>query len=158
MLLGPPAVAFAANGLTFVAGGLLVASIPAGAAFRPGPRTSDAGLAGVVADLRAGASALRRSAGASRLVAADLVCSAVYGAQTVLLLLIGQRLGLGADGYGYLLAAFGAGGVAGAAFASRDAVGARPRLVLGVALLAVGITTALLGVVGALVPALALAL
>jgi predicted MFS family arabinose efflux permease len=157
MLVGPPSLAFAANGLTFLAAGLLVASVPAGPAFRPLPGAGGASVSGVVADLRAGAEALARSAGAARLLAADVVCSAVYGAQTVLLLLLGQRLGLGADGYGYLLAAFGVGGVLGAGVAARGAGSGYPRAVLAMALLAVALSTALLGVVSALAPAVALA-
>jgi hypothetical protein len=35
----------------------------------------------------------------------------VYGALTVLFVILGHRLGLGAAGYGYLLAGMGAGGV-----------------------------------------------
>ena len=49
-----------------------------------------------------------------RLVGADIVCSAIYGAETVLLLLLSRDLGLGDHGYGYLLASFGLGGVLGA--------------------------------------------
>ena len=42
------------------------------------------------------------------------MCSAIYGAETVLLLLLSRELGLGDHGYGYLLASFGLGGVLGA--------------------------------------------
>jgi hypothetical protein len=48
-------------------------------------------------------------------VAPNLIASAVYGALTVLLVLVSERLGLGAAGYSYLLAAAGAGDVLGAA-------------------------------------------
>ena len=60
-----------------------------------------------------------------RLVGADIVCSAIYGAETVLLLLLSRELGLGDHGYGYLLASFGLGGVLGAGVAGR--VAARER-------------------------------
>src|SRR3954454_20925125 len=56
LLVGPPSVAFALNGLTFAASAVLALSIPAAPAFRP------TGAAGerprVLADLRAGAQAL----------------------------------------------------------------------------------------------------
>ncbi|MCW2995519.1 MAG: transporter, partial [Conexibacter sp.] len=118
LLLGPPSLAFALNGLTFLVSASLVVSIPAGPAFRPAPRTGAAtARPTVLADLRAGAQALLARAGTLRLVGADMACSLVYGALSVLLLLVAGRLGLGADGYGYLLGAMGLGGVAGAAVA-----------------------------------------
>ena len=48
-----------------------------------------------------GAAALRAHPAALRLVGADTMCSVLYGAQTVLLLLVSRRVGLGAQGYGY---------------------------------------------------------
>ena len=62
---------------------------------------------------RLGAAGALDHPAALRLVGADVACSAVYGAHTVLLLLLASRLGLGASGYGYLLAACGLGGVVG---------------------------------------------
>jgi hypothetical protein len=50
------------------------------------------------------------------------VASAAYGALTVLLVLVSDRLGLGrAAGFGYLLAAMGAGGVLATGVADRAA-------------------------------------
>jgi predicted MFS family arabinose efflux permease len=153
LLIGPPSVAFAANGLTFLASAVLTLSIPAGPAFRP------TGAAGerprVLADLRAGAQALLSApVSLRRLVGADIGSSVVYGAQTVLLLVVAHRLGLGAGGYGVLLAGFGAGGVIGAALAGR--VGGAPRIV-GPALAVVGLTATLIVLAPGIVPALALA-
>src|ERR1700761_5867326 len=124
LLIGPPAVAFAINAATFVVSGLLIASIPAGPAFAraPLPDGDDSAVNGIRAlldELRHGAQALRAAPEAGWMVSADTAASLVYGAQTVLLLLVAGRLGLGADGYGYLLAAQGAGGIAGAALAGR---------------------------------------
>jgi MFS family permease len=157
LLVGPPSLAFALNGLTFLASAALVLSIPSGPAFRPaagadGPRPS------VLSDVRTGAAALAGQAAACRLVAADIVCSIAYGAETVLLVLVAGRLGLGADGYGYLLAAFGAGGLLGAALGGRLADARRPRLVLGLALTAVALPMPLMAAGGGLAWALGLAL
>ena len=89
-----------------------------------------------------------------RLVGADIVCSAIYGAETVLLLLLSRDLGLGDHGYGYLLASFGLGGVLGAGVAGRVAANERTRVVLVGAMAVLAACTALLadpfGVGGAL--------
>jgi hypothetical protein len=158
LLLGPPSLAFAVNGLTFAASALLVASIPAGAAFRPAPRDDHDASArlDLLADLRAGARALLARSAACRLVGADIACSVAYGAQTVLLLLVARRLGLGADGYGYLLGAMGLGGVVGAAIAGRLSSEDPQPAALVAALLCVAVPLPLLGVAHTLVPALGL--
>jgi MFS family permease len=162
LLLGPPSLAFALNGLTFAGSALLVASIPAGAAFRPAPRTDSsassvaAGRPTVLADLRAGAHALLTRPDACRLVGADVACSVVYGAQTVLLLLVAGRLGLGADGYGYLLGAMGLGGVIGATVAGRLNREGRQSAALVGGLVCVAVPLPLLGVANGLGLALAL--
>jgi MFS family permease len=158
LLLGPPSLAFALNGLTFVVSALMIASIPAGPAFRPPRAGHDAAPPSVLADLRAGAAALLGQRTACRLVGADIACSVVYGAQTVLLLLVAQRLGLGADGYGYLLGVTGVGGVLGAWLAGRLGDGAQRPSVLAIALLCVAVPLPLLSVCGSIAPALALAL
>jgi predicted MFS family arabinose efflux permease len=161
LLLGPPSLAFALNGVTFVLSALLIATIPAGPAFRPaaGAGSADATpRAGVLHDLRVGARALLAQPAACRLVGADIACSLVYGAQTVLLLLVAQRLGLGADGYGYLLGAMGLGGVLGAAAAGRVAGGAAGPGALVAALLCVAIPLPLMAATGGLLPALVLSL
>jgi MFS family permease len=150
LLVGPPSLAFALNGLTFVASAALVASIPAGPAFRPVAAEPDAPRPSLRADVRTGAAALAGQAAACRLVAADVACSIAYGAQTVLLVLVAGRLGLGADGYGYLLAGFGAGGVLGAALGGRLADARRPRLVLGLALATVALPLPLMAAGGGL--------
>ena len=72
------------------------------------------------------------------MVSADVAGSLVYGSQTVLLLLVASRLRLGAGGYGYLLAAQGVGGIAGATLAGRLGPAAGRRSTLAVALVMVG--------------------
>jgi MFS family permease len=152
LLLGPPSLAFALNAVTFALSALAVASIPAGPVFAPGSEPGEA--PNVLGDLRTGARALLDQPVALRLVGADLVCSAVYGAETVLLLLLSRDLGLGDHGYGWLLAACGLGGVLGAGVAARAAEGRRMRLTLVGALAAVAASTVLLadpfGIGGAL--------
>ena len=66
-----------------------------------------------------GAAALRAHPAAMRLVGADIMCSLVYGTQTVLLLLVARHAGLGLQGYGYLFAGIGVGGAGRHALASR---------------------------------------
>ncbi len=140
LLLGPPAVAFAINAATFMVSGLLIASIPEGAAFA---RSSEAGesrlgdFAAIAHELREGARALRGVPEAGWIVSADVAGSFVYGAQTVLLLLVAERLGLGTGGYGYLLAGLGLGGIAGATLAGRLGTVAGRRSTLSAALVLV---------------------
>ena len=105
-------------------------------------------------ELRDGARALLDQPVALRLIGADVVCSAIYGAETVLLLLLSRELGLGDHGYGYLLASFGLGGVLGAAVAGRVAASERTGVVVVAAMAVLAAATALLadplGVGGAL--------
>jgi len=118
LLLGSPAVAFVANAATFGASAACVLAIRANGVFHAAQATARraAGLLGQLAD---GAAALRAHPEAMRLAGADIICSLVYGMQTVLLILVARRTGLGLHGYGYLFAAIGIGGVAGTALASK---------------------------------------
>lgn len=139
LLLGSPTLAFAINGGTFVLGGLAVAALPRHALRVPADADAQP-YHGFWSEFRTGWVALRGYPDAVPVVAANMIASAVYGALTVLLVLIGQQLGLGATGYGYLLAGAGAGagGVLATGLAHRAAVSPRARLMLGSALLAVG--------------------
>src|SRR5205085_8301557 len=93
-----------------------------------------------------GAAALRAHRTALRLIGADTLCSMLYGAQTVLLLMVSRQVGLGAQGYGYMFAAIGAGGLLGTALAGRvSRLNSRP--VLAAALAVAGLPTLLLAVV-----------
>src|SRR3954454_7897152 len=58
--------------------------------------------ASIGSDLAIGWRALREHPDALPLVGAQIISSSVYGALTVLFVLIGERLGLCAAGYGYL--------------------------------------------------------
>ena len=103
-------------------------AIPAGAAFRPGsPEGRPAGLLREVAD---GAAALRAHPQAVRLVGADIMCSLVYGMQTVLLILVARQAGPRPARLRLPVRRVGAGGLAGTALASRVLRVRRPHAVL----------------------------
>jgi MFS family permease len=120
LLFGSAASAFALNALTFGLSALAVLAIPGDG--DPSPfrvrRAADR-PDGLLREVAQGAAALRAHRAALRLVGADAMCSVLYGAQTVLLLLVSRQVGLGAQGYGYMFAAIGAGGLLGAALAGR---------------------------------------
>jgi MFS family permease len=153
LAVSSPAVAILANAATFLGSAVLVATIPAGPAFRPG---RSAAAPSMLAELRDGAAALRGAPAAVRVIAADVICSGVYGILTVTLVLVAGRLGAGSGGYGLLLGAFGVGGLAGAAVAGR-LDGEHWRRTLAIALTLVALPVAALGVADSLWVALALA-
>jgi MFS family permease len=137
LLFGSPALAFVVNAVTFGVAAVAVLAIPAGRAFQSGaPAERPSGLLHDVTD---GAAALRAHPEALRLVGADIMCSLIYGMQTVLLLLAARHAGLGLHGYGYLFAGIGAGALAGTALAGRVARLPHPRTALLTALTAVGL-------------------
>jgi MFS family permease len=134
---------FAVNALTFLVSAAVVASIPAGDAFRPAARTASAD---VWRELSEGAAALLSHRRALRLVGADVLASFVYGVLTVALLLVSGRAGLGASGYGLLLGAIGVGGIVGAMLAPRLPADRRPASVLAVALMGIALPLPLLAI------------
>jgi MFS family permease len=144
LLLGPPSTAFLLNAGTFALSALAVASIPGGAVFAPARTAGE--RPSIVADVVEGARALRSNPVAVRLVGADVVCSVVYGMQTVLLLLLSRSLGLGDAGYGFVLAGLGIGGIVGTTIAGPAARSRRPRAVLAGALLLLAVPSALMAV------------
>ena len=144
LLLGSPVLAFLLNGLTFGFSALAVLAIRDRAAFRS--VRSPGRPAGLLSEMASGAAALRLHPEALRLVGADTMCSMMYGAQTVLLLVVARRIGLGAGGYGYLFAGIGAGGLLGTALAGRAARFRNPRYVLAAALASAGLPMPLLAV------------
>lgn len=143
LLIGSPAVAFAVNALTFGLSAVALLSIRAGL-FRSARSTGRP--AGLLRGMAQGAAALRAHPEAMRLVGADIICSVLYGTQTVLLLVVSRRIGLGAEGYGYLFASIGAGGLAGTALAGRASSSQRPRWILAAALACAGLPMLLLAV------------
>jgi predicted MFS family arabinose efflux permease len=155
LLLGSAATTFAVNGASFLVGAMVVAALPREATHRPASAEPEAHS--LRADLAAGWRALREHPDTLPLVGADFVSSTIYGALTVLFVLLGQKLGLGAAGYGYLLSALGVGGVLAANLANRAAAADRPRRALIAAVAAVGVPVVLLALTGSTAVALVLA-
>jgi MFS family permease len=118
LLVAAPSTAFLVNAATFVLSAVLVAGIRRRSVFTP-PAVPPEGRPRLLSDLSTGWQALRASSSALHLVGADLTCSLVYGAQTVLLVLLAQSLGAGGGGYGWLVATTGAGGLAGTVIGAR---------------------------------------
>lgn len=100
-------VAFAVNALTFVVSALLVSRL------RRRPAAKAAGeIERAASQLKQGFSMLWRTAYVAPIFLIVAMVELTYGAQTVQLVLYAQqKLGLGAEGYGYLLAAAGLGGL-----------------------------------------------
>ena len=142
LFLGSPGSAFLVNAGTFALSALAVLSIPAGPEFRPGRRSGE--RQSVLADIVLGARALKAHPAAVRVLGADVVCSVIYGMQTVLLMLLSRAFGFGAAGYGYVLAGLGAGGILGTLVAGRAAASGRPRAVLAGTLVLVAGPSALM--------------
>lgn len=157
LLASTPAIAILLNALTFLGSAVAVGSIAPAPEFRPAAPEPGAANPSVLAEIRAGAEALKGAPAAITLVAADLLCSAVYGLLTVTLVLVGRKVGAGAGGYGLILAAFGVGGVIGAILTARIEAGERWRRTLAFALALVGLPLAGLGIVPTLPLALGLA-
>jgi MFS family permease len=157
LLASTPAIAILLNALTFLGSAVAVGSIAPGPEFRPAGSEPGTANPSVLAEIRAGAEALKGAPAAITLVAADLLCSAVYGLLTVTLVLVGRKVGAGAGGYGLILAAFGVGGVIGAILTARIDAGERWRRTLAFALALVGLPLAGLGIVPTLPLALGLA-
>jgi len=155
MLIGSPAVAFTLNGATFLAGAAAVAALPRS------PLRATAALAdehpSLRQELKTGWEALRGCDDAIAVVGADIIASAVYGVLTVVFVILGHRLGLRAAGYGYMLAAMGAGGVLAAGVSNKAASSKNPRRALIVSMLAVGAPLPLLALTGWVPVALLLA-
>jgi MFS family permease len=157
MVVAGPSVSILLNALTFIGSALAVGAIRAGDKFAPPERASELEMPSVLADIKTGARALRGAPAAIRLIAADVLASAVYGMLTVTLVLVSRKVGAGSGGYGLLLGGFGVGGLIGASVTARLDAPSRWRHTLAIAMLLVGIPVAALGVVPTLAGAVALA-
>jgi predicted MFS family arabinose efflux permease len=152
--LGSPALAFAVNAATFAVSALLVASMRT----RSQPvDVTDAGRAGPLAQMTAGARAIVSNPTVRLLVGFSVLASFVYGTDTALLVKVAdERLGMGADGFGLLLAGQGIGGVLMALAVNRLAAAPRLGVIILAGIAVYCLPTALLTVVD--VPAVAVAL
>ena len=133
LLIGSPAAAFAANAASFVLSAALVSRIRARS--RPVDVTQ-AGTAGPLAQMAVGARTIIALPAARTLVAFCALVSFVYGTDTVLFVGVSEhRLATGSEGFGYLLAGLGVGGVLMAAAVHRLAASRRlaPIILAGVA-------------------------
>jgi MFS family permease len=158
LMASAPATAILLNAITFLGSAAAIFSVAPGEAFRPPVRDADAPVPSMLAEISDGARALRGAPAALTMIAADVLCSAVYGLLTVTLVLVSRKIGAGNSGYGLLLGAFGAGGVIGAIVTARISASAQWRRTLALALCLVGGPIAALGVAPTLPLALALAL
>src|SRR5215213_1735621 len=103
---------------------------------------------GALHELREGLSAFLGNRTVAVLVGAMLAGSLVYGVELVVLVLVSSDLlGTGTEGFGWLLAASGAGGVLGSLFAPRLAASSRPRATITVLVLCTGLPLAALSVI-----------
>jgi CRP-like cAMP-binding protein/predicted MFS family arabinose efflux permease len=117
LLIGPPPLAFAVNAASFAFSGFVVSRMTV----RSKPvDVTEAGTAGPLQQMLVGVRAIASSATATMLVLYSVLASFVYGVDTVQFVVLSEeRLGTGPDGYGYLLAGLGVGGVAAAALVNR---------------------------------------
>jgi predicted MFS family arabinose efflux permease len=141
LLAGPVGLVFLVNAGTFLVSALAVASLRASDAFAA-PKVAERNH--LLAQMRQGARALWENRLAMQLVSADLICSFLYGVETVVLMLVSARLGMSTQGYGLLLAMIGAGGVLGSMLAARVARVAQVPTVIAVLLVLSAVPLAVL--------------
>ncbi len=154
LALGSPALTFAIDAASFAVSALIVSRIR----MRSRPvDVTEGGEVGALRQMAVGLRTITESTAARTLVAYSVLVSFVYGTDTVLFVAVSDaRLGTGAEGFGYLLAGLGIGGVLVAGVLDRLAASGRLArlIVIGTALYC--LPTALLAVVHA--PALAFAI
>ena len=117
LLAGPPWVATTFNAATFAVSAVLLSRLTV----RSSPVDVTAGgEAGPLQQALVGIRTITGDAATATLVAFCLVATFVFGTDTVLFVVLSEEvLGTGAEGYGYLLAGLGVGGVAAAALVTR---------------------------------------
>ena len=117
LVVGSPSLVFALNAASFVISAAIVSRIRTRS--RPVDVT-EGGRAGVLAQMSVGVRTVLGLAAARTLVAYSVLVSFVYGTDTVLFVGVSEhKLGTGSQGFGYLLAGLGAGGVLAAAGVNR---------------------------------------
>ncbi len=144
---------FALNGASFGVSALVTSRIR----YRSGPvDVTEAGAAGPLRQMLVGLREIGRSTRVALVVGLCLLASFIYGTDTVLLLGAAEdRLALGADGFGLLLAGLAVGGVLAGAAVNRLAGSRRMALVLIVGMAVYCLPNVLLAVSES--PALAIA-
>ncbi len=145
LLIGPAPVVFAVNAATFGFSALVVSRIRARS--QPGDAT-EGGTLGPLQQMRVGISAFFSSSTVVVLAGFSIVASFLYGTDTVLFVVLSkQQLGTGSEGYGYLLAALGVGGLVVAPFMNRIAGMRRLGTIIVAGMIVFALPTALLAVV-----------
>jgi predicted MFS family arabinose efflux permease len=109
LALGSPALAFGVNAASFLVSAALVSRI----SIRSRPvDVTESGGAGPLEQMKVGARTIISLPAARTLVAYSALVSFVYGTDTVLFIGVSEhRLGTGPEGFGYLLAGIGVGGI-----------------------------------------------
>jgi MFS family permease len=154
LLVGPAPLVFAINAATFGFSALVVSRVRARSV--PGDAT-EGGTLGPIQQMGVGIRAFFSSSTVVVLAGFSIVASFLYGTDTVLFVVLSkQQLGTGSEGYGYLLAALGVGGLVMAPFMNRISGMRRLGTIIVAALIVYGLPTALLAVVHS--PVLAFAL
>lgn len=117
LLLGEPWLAVLLNAATCLTSSVLLRGIKT----RSVPvDVTEGGSAGPFKQMTVGIGAIARSGSAATLVGFCIVATFVFGIDTVLFVVLSDEvLGTGAEGYGYLLAGLGVGGVAAAGLVTR---------------------------------------
>ncbi|HWC85007.1 MAG TPA: MFS transporter [Solirubrobacteraceae bacterium] len=133
LLVGSPALVFSANAVSFAISAVIVSRIRARS--RPVDVTEE-GTAGALRQMALGVRTIAGLRAARVLVAFCALVSLVYGTDSVLFVGVSEhRLGTGSEGFGYLLAALGIGGILMAAAVDKLAASRRlaPIIIAGVA-------------------------
>jgi len=117
LLLGPPSAAVAVNAGCFLISAVALSRVRA----RSMPvDVTEGGEAGALKQALVGARAITSSPVAAAPVAFSVIATFVFGVDTVLFIVLSEQiLGTGTEGYGYLLAGLGAGGVLAAGMVTR---------------------------------------
>ncbi len=132
---------FAVNAGTFAVAAVLVTMLMV----RSTPTdVTEGGEAGMVRQLTVGLRVISANRSIVVLVAAGTMGSFLYGLDTVLFPVLGTDLGLGTNGFGYLLTGLGLGGVLGGVVVARIAKLPRLALVIAVSMAVFSAPTALL--------------
>ncbi|HEX8975649.1 MAG TPA: MFS transporter [Solirubrobacteraceae bacterium] len=145
LLVGSPAAVFAINAVSFVLSAGVVSRIRR----RSQPvDVTDGGTAGPLAQMMVGIRTIAGLPAARTLVAYCVLVSFVYGTDTVLFVGAStHKLGTGSEGFGYLLAGLGVGGVLGAGAVDRLAGSRRLGMIILAGALGYCLPTALLIVI-----------
>ena len=117
LVVADPWLAVLANAATFAVSGLLVRAVRE----RSEPvDVTEGGEAGPLKQMLVGVRTIGESTTTAVLIGFSVVATFVYGTDTVLFVVLSDdRFGTGPEGYGYLLAGLGVGGVAAASFVTR---------------------------------------